>query len=115
MCLSSGQAAGRIFLKASSATSGRGATTAAQRSGPSSDKRPPTLISAEDFALAGPSYLPDPEHHAYRKDLADVALAGKVIASHYAEPVSRQVGRQAELRAAPSDDAEATCALEPGD
>jgi hypothetical protein len=34
--------------------------------------------------LAGPSDLPDPDFHAYRKDLADIALAGRVIASHYA-------------------------------
>jgi DNA-binding GntR family transcriptional regulator len=31
---------------------------------------------AEGFALAGPSNPPDPDFHAYRKDLADVALAG---------------------------------------
>ena len=35
--------------------------------------------------------------HAYRKDLADVALAGRVIASHYAEPVTRTLKAGTEL------------------
>lgn len=34
--------------------------------------------------------MPDPAVNAYRDDLADVALAGQVIASHYAEPVLRR-------------------------
>src|SRR6058998_1098973 len=48
-------------------------------------KRRPTPTSADEFALAGPSGDLDPDFNAYRKDLADVALAGRVIASHYAE------------------------------
>jgi hypothetical protein len=55
--------------------------------------------------LAGPSELPDPLFHAYRKDLADVALAGRVIASHYAEPLPRRVAAPAALRSAPSSEA----------
>ena len=35
--------------------------------------------------------MPDPDFHAFRQDLADVALAGRVIASHYAEPVLRHL------------------------
>jgi hypothetical protein len=38
-----------------------------------------------------------------------------VIASHYAEPVSRLIGHQAELRAGPSDDADVICSLERGE
>jgi hypothetical protein len=38
-----------------------------------------------------------------------------VIASHYAEPVGRRVGRKAELRCKPSGDAQVICSLEPGD
>lgn len=34
---------------------------------------------------------PDPHTHAYRKDLADTALTGRVIASHYAEPLVRHL------------------------
>ncbi len=37
------------------------------------------------------SLLPDAATHGYRKDLADTALAGLVIASHYAEPLTRRI------------------------
>jgi len=65
--------------------------------------------------LSGPSELPDPQIHAYRKDLADVALAGRVIASHYAEPLNRKVIAPAVLRAAPADDAAALRDVDPGE
>ena len=54
--------------------------------------------------LAGASDLPDPATHAFRKDLADTALAGRVIASHYAEPLLRHLVADAAFRASPSDD-----------
>jgi hypothetical protein len=44
-----------------------------------------------------------------------VALAGRVIASHYAEPVERQIGRAAKLRCSPSPDAETIAELVPGE
>ena len=47
---------------------------------------------------------PDPATHAYRKDLADTALAGRVIASHYAEPLMRDVTEATTARAGPSHD-----------
>ena len=62
---------------------------APRHTGRSSARRRPTPTSADEFALAGPSDLPDPQFNAYRKDLADVALASRVVASHYAEPVER--------------------------
>ena len=65
--------------------------------------------------LVGPSEIPDARHHAYRKDLADVALAGRVIASHYAEPLPRVLARRAALRAGPAAEAELICELEEGD
>jgi hypothetical protein len=80
----------------------------------SSASRQPSRISAEQFALAGPSDLPDPRHHAYRKDLADIALAGRVIASHYAEPVQRRVSQAAPLLAEPADSAEVLAKIEAG-
>jgi hypothetical protein len=92
-------------LKASSVTSAR-ATAAPRPTDRSSARLRPTPTSAEEFALSGPSNLPDPEFSAYRKDLADVALAGRVIASHYAEPLPRTIHASATLRRAPSDDAE---------
>jgi hypothetical protein len=100
-------------LKVSSATSAR-ATAADQATGQSSARLTPTLISGDSFALSGPSNPPDASTNAYRKDLADVALAGSVIASHYAEPVERTIGRHAELRSQPSEEAEVIGELHPG-
>jgi len=81
----------------------------------SSDRLQPSLTSADDFALAGPSSPPDPRFHAYRSDLADIALAGRVIASHYAEPTLRLVRSPAPLLAAPTADAEVIGGLAPGE
>jgi hypothetical protein len=70
---------------------------------------------AEEFALTGRSNLPDPKFNAYRPDLADVALAGRVIASHYAAPIQKIVVANAPLRLSASDDAEEMAELEPED
>ena len=85
-----------------------------RRTGQSSASRQPSPISA-DFALSGPSDLPDPATHAYRKDLADVALAGRVIASHYAEPLLRRVSHAAVLRVAAADEADAVREVDPSE
>jgi hypothetical protein len=58
---------------------------------------------------------PDPATHAYRKDLADVSLAGCVIASHYAEPLVRHLVSSAPLLLEPANDAEAIAELRAGD
>jgi hypothetical protein len=42
-------------------------------------------------------------------------LAGRVIASHYAEPVDRFVASAAELRVAPQEDSQVIGKLAPGD
>jgi hypothetical protein len=73
---------------------------------PSSASHPRSRTSAESFALCGRSDPPEPEFNAYRKDLADVALAGRVIASHYAEAVERAITTATDLREAPSTEAE---------
>ena len=114
MSSSFARAAGQNFLKASSVTSAR-ATTALRHTGQSLAKPQPTPTSADDFALSGPSDAPDPDFNAFRKDLADVALAGRVIASHYAEPVPRDIGSATKLRAAPSEDGEVIRELATGD
>jgi hypothetical protein len=92
-------------LKGLNATSAK-ATESPPPTGRSSAS-PRLSRTSADFALSGPSELPDPKTHAYRKDLADVALAGRVIASHYAEPLNRKITAPAVLHAAPADDAEA--------
>ncbi|MBA3667033.1 MAG: hypothetical protein H0W65_04850 [Sphingomonas sp.] len=61
------------------------------------------------------SELPDPATHAYRQDLADAALAGRVIASHYAEPLARRIAVAARLMKAPADDAELVSELDAGE
>jgi hypothetical protein len=77
----------------------------------------PNLPSPIDdgFALSGPSDPPDPAFHAYRQDLADTALAGRVIASHYAEPLARRVTSDAKLMASPSDTGEPITELSKGE
>ena len=63
--------------------------------------------------MDGPTVALDPTRHAFRADIADVALAGRVIASHYAEPLLRACIADVALRAAP--DAEAEAVLRPGE
>ncbi|WP_265563459.1 SH3 domain-containing protein [Sphingomicrobium arenosum] len=78
--------------------------------------RPSSKPPIREFDLTGTSAdLPDPTRHAYRKDLADVALAGRVIASHYAAPVARELRRDAPLRSEPDCDAELVIQLAAGD
>jgi hypothetical protein len=66
--------------------------------------------------LGGPSPVLDARIHAYRRDLADVALAGQVFAPHYARPLIRGCGlRPAFVRTAPSDGAPIASQLLPGE
>ncbi len=75
---------------------------------------PPSPID-DGFALTGVSSLPDPATHAYRKDLADAALAGRVIASHYAEPLVRTIVVDAPAFAAPALDSGRVGAVKAGE
>jgi hypothetical protein len=47
--------------------------------------------------------------------LADTALAGRVIASHYAEPLMRHLVAAAELMGGPDDSADQLAELKAGD
>ena len=68
------------------------------------------------FHLTGPSLTLDPRVHAYRKDIADIALAGQIFAPHYARPLLRLCGaRAAAVRAVPAADGEAVATLSPGE
>ena len=88
-------------------------TSSLDRSGASADSSSRT---DERFALTGPSLTLDPRIHAYRKDIADIGLAGQIFAPHYARPLFRACGpAAAPVRAAPAADAEAVAALAPGD
>ena len=57
----------------------------------------------------------DPRTDAARRDLADVRLADRVFAPHYAAPVAHLVTAPASLRAARDADAETLAELAPGD
>src|SRR5262245_21287054 len=109
MCLSSVPTTGPIFLKGLNDTS-RGVTKASEASSKSAGKSPRSP-SVEWFALTGVSNPPDPRTHAYRKDLADTALAGRVIASHYADPLVRHLVAGAPFLAAPEQGAELVASL----
>ena len=65
--------------------------------------------------MIGTSGLPDPATHAYRQDLADVALAGRVVSSHYAEPLSRRIASLTPFLSAPDDTSPKLGNLAPGD
>ena len=65
--------------------------------------------------LTGPSIVLDPDIHAFRDDLADVALAGQIFAPHYARPVNRLCTHDAPVRSGPSDDAPDMFALTRGE
>ncbi len=65
--------------------------------------------------LSGMSNPPDPSTNAYRQDLADTALAGLVIASHYADPLVRHLIASANLLPEPDDQASPLAELHAGD
>jgi hypothetical protein len=76
---------------------------------------PPSPIAEGGFPLIGTSEHPDPTTHAYRQDLADVALAGRVVASHYAEPLVRYISIKADFLPLPEESSEPIAMLSPGD
>lgn len=72
----------------------------------------PTRPTPERFRLAGPSALFDRRIHAVRKDVADIALADRVFAPHYALPLLHGcVAATSPVRAAPSQTATAVSEL----
>ena len=72
--------------------------------------------TARSFSLTGPSLPLDPRIHAYRHDLADIALAGRIIAPHYARPSIRNCGaHSAYVRKTGEADAEIVTELLPGE
>lgn len=93
----------------------RSGRRSASSNGPSPADETPGGAPVGGFALAGKSDLPDPATHAFRQDLADIALAGRVIASHYAEPLLRHLVTDAMLRAAPDAAADVVAKLKRGE
>jgi hypothetical protein len=91
----------------------------------SGPKRPPGRSAAngdsssrtdERFQLTGESLTLDPRIHAYRKDIADIALAGQIFAPHYARPLLRACAEaSAQVRITPAADSESIATLAPDD
>lgn len=72
--------------------------------------------SIERFSLSGPSVALDPRIHAFRRDIADIDLAGRLMAPHYARPVIRAAGPNGgAVLAEPREGAEQATDLAPGD
>ena len=65
--------------------------------------------------LTGPSPTVDPQRVAFRRDLADIALADVVFAQHYAEPMTMRATGLADVRADPTADAGVVASLQPHD
>lgn len=54
--------------------------------------------------------------HAYRPDIADIALAGQLFAPHYARPMVQTVGSTpARLMATPDAGGEVSSVIQPGE
>ncbi len=75
----------------------------------------PSSSTRNRFALTGRSAHIDPRTDAARRDLADVRLADRVFAPHYASAIVRVVTIAAPLRTSRDADAEALITLAPGD
>lgn len=79
------------------------------------DCPPSDTPSRNSFALRGPSVALDPRAFAVRPDLADVRLADRVFAPHYAEPMAMTAIRATAILVAPNSDAATTSMLAVGD
>lgn len=76
----------------------------------------PSTPERQRFALSGRSVALDARRDAARRDIADIALAGKLFAPHYAVPEPRTCGLQAaDILAAPAAAAARTSQLLPGE
>jgi cell wall-associated NlpC family hydrolase len=72
----------------------------------------PAPPSVDRFRLQGPSITLDTRINAVRRDIADVALAGRLFAPHYARPeLCACAADAAMLRSAPQEDATAVSQL----
>ena len=67
------------------------------------------------FALLGPSVVLDPLHDAVRRDVADIRLADRVFAPHYAAPMPRRIAAETALLDTNAEDATVLATLRPGE
>ena len=98
-------------MKGSNATSSKSPRRAGPPASGDCSSRPD-----ERFRLTGPSRALDPTVNAYRKDIADIALAGCIFAPHYARPLVRVAGAEGSgVFAAASDESDRIAELAPGE
>lgn len=76
---------------------------------------PSAPVTRRGIALTGPSRPIDPLVDAARADIADIRIADRVFASHYAQPLPRVVLEPTSLRAARGADAPVLAALPEGE
>ena len=82
------------------------------RSGGDRSPSPSRPRTPDRFCLAGASAKLDPRIHAVRKDVADIALADRVFAPHYAKPLLHGcLATAVAMRGAPSRSAVAVSEL----
>ncbi len=81
----------------------------------SSAENNPYRAPRRQFRLTGKSLALDRATLAVRRDLADIALADRVFAPHYANAVKVEVAHATEIRRLPIADAEVGAHLVAGD
>jgi hypothetical protein len=89
---------------------GQNFLTSSGGSSPASNSRAPR----KHFALKGRSVAIDPRHDAVRADLADIDLADRFFAPHYARAMPTMLAADTPLLIAPKPDAEILGALSAG-
>src|SRR3954469_5985268 len=67
------------------------------------------------FHLDGPTRVLDARVNAFRRDVADIDLAGTLFAPHYAAPLARAATASTMIRSGAGDDTEAASQLLPGE
>lgn len=80
-----------------------------------SPARRPATDAVRQARLTGPSLRLDPRIHAYRSDIADIALAGRLVSPRYVAGVVMASAGLAPMRAAAAPDAVQTSELLPGE
>lgn len=85
-------------------------------SSPETQSPSPSLdeVTRKRFSLTGVSIAIDPRVDAVRPDLADVRLADRVFAPHYAAPMARTLATATSLRSKPATDSDVLAALDAG-
>ncbi|UVO52941.1 SH3 domain-containing protein [Sphingomonas sp. SUN039] len=67
------------------------------------------------FRLTGPSVALEPGRYAVRRDLAEIAVADRIFAQHYVEPVAVRLNTTAIVHSRPDIGSDAVATLASGD